>query len=67
MIPDCAIPRNRFIWTWGTLTGAKWRHAGCHAAQIYLAGICTMCDQDFHSFRRDKERAGRMLSVVGIA
>ena len=40
---------------------------GVNEAQIYLAGICTMCNPDFHSFRRDKERAGRMLSVVGIA
>jgi len=39
---------------------------GVPAGQIYTAGICTMCNQDFHSFRRDKQRAGRMLSVVGI-
>jgi YfiH family protein len=40
---------------------------GVNLGQIYLAGICTMCNQEFHSFRRDKDRAGRMLSVVGIA
>jgi YfiH family protein len=39
---------------------------GVNEAQIYLAGICSMCSQDFHSFRRDKERAGRMFSVAGI-
>ena len=33
---------------------------------IYAAGLCTMCNSDFHSFRRDKQQAGRMLSVVGI-
>jgi YfiH family protein len=33
---------------------------------IYTADLCTMCNSDFHSFRRDKQQAGRMLSVVGI-
>jgi YfiH family protein len=34
--------------------------------QIYAAGLCTRCNEEFHSYRRDKEQAGRMLSVVGI-
>jgi YfiH family protein len=33
---------------------------------IYTGDLCTMCNSDFHSFRRDKQQAGRMLSVVGI-
>ena len=41
--------------------------AGVPGAQIQTAGLCTMCSvEDFHSYRRDKERAGRMLSVVGV-
>jgi YfiH family protein len=41
--------------------------AGVPGAQIHAAGLCTMCGvEDFHSYRRDRERAGRMLSVVGI-
>ncbi len=41
--------------------------AGIPDAQIYAAGLCTKCgEQDFHSFRRDKERSGRMLSFAGI-
>ena len=39
---------------------------GVPPSQIYVAGICTLCDRDFHSFRRDKQHAGRMFSVVGI-
>jgi len=39
---------------------------GVPSGQIYMAGMCTMCGCDFHSFRRDKQSAGRMLSVVGI-
>jgi YfiH family protein len=32
---------------------------------IYESGLCTMCGTGFFSFRREKERAGRMLSYVG--
>ena len=39
---------------------------GVPSSQTYKAGICTRCDRDFHSFRRDRQQAGRMLSVVGI-
>lgn len=35
--------------------------------QIFSAGLCTMCMAgDFHSFRRDRDRAGRMLSIIGV-
>ena len=42
--------------------------AGCgvRSEHIYTADLCTRCNRDFHSFRRDKQQAGRMLSVVGI-
>lgn len=41
--------------------------AGVPDAQIYTSNLCTMCAaDDFHSFRRDKERSGRMLSFAGV-
>jgi YfiH family protein len=40
--------------------------AGVSADHIYKADICTKCDRDFYSFRRDRQGAGRMLSVVGV-
>ena len=41
--------------------------AGIPESQIYTARLCTMCGAaDFHSYRRDKERAGRMHSFVGV-
>jgi hypothetical protein len=40
--------------------------AGVPPEQIYLAGLCTMCNAEFHSFRRERTHAGRMLSWVGI-
>ncbi|MCU1272794.1 MAG: hypothetical protein JWO48_225 [Bryobacterales bacterium] len=39
---------------------------GVPSTQIYTAGLCTMCHSEFHSYRRDKQDAGRMLSVVGV-
>jgi YfiH family protein len=42
------------------------KELGVPAAQIYQAHICTMCNDEFHSYRRDKQKAGRMLSVIGV-
>jgi len=39
---------------------------GLTADRIYVAGLCTKCNGEFHSYRRDKEQAGRMFSVAGI-
>ena len=40
---------------------------GVPPARIELAGLCTMCGaEDFWSYRRDKQGAGRMLSFAGI-
>jgi hypothetical protein len=41
--------------------------AGVPEPQIYAAHLCTKCGvEDFHSYRRDKEQAGRMLSFIGV-
>ena len=41
--------------------------AGIDPARVYVAGLCTMCHPDeFHSFRRDREAAGRMYSFAGV-
>ena len=41
--------------------------AGVPPDRVYSSGLCTQCGvQDFHSFRRDKESAGRMFSFVGV-
>lgn len=41
--------------------------SGVPRVQIHAAQICTRCGaDDFHSFRRDKGHAGRMLSFIGV-
>jgi polyphenol oxidase len=41
-------------------------HAGIAAERIYTAHLCTKCGDDFHSYRRDKDHSGRMLSFAGV-
>ncbi|MBZ5585279.1 MAG: peptidoglycan editing factor PgeF [Acidobacteriia bacterium] len=41
--------------------------AGVTPEHIYASNLCTMCrPEEFHSFRRDKEAAGRLYSFVGL-
>jgi polyphenol oxidase len=41
--------------------------AGVTEARIYASNLCTMCRPgEFHSYRRDREAAGRLYSFVGI-
>jgi YfiH family protein len=46
---------------------AQLRECGIPDERIYAARLCTFCrGEEFHSYRRDREKAGRMLSVAGI-
>lgn len=41
--------------------------AGLAPERIYSSDLCTKClPEQFHSYRRDKEAAGRMYSFVGV-
>jgi purine-nucleoside/S-methyl-5'-thioadenosine phosphorylase / adenosine deaminase len=41
--------------------------AGVTRERIYASNLCTKCGpEEFHSFRRDREAAGRMYSFAGI-
>jgi YfiH family protein len=41
--------------------------AGVTGERIYASNLCTKClSGDFHSFRRDREAAGRLFSFAGI-
>jgi len=40
---------------------------GGTAGQFFASGLCTVCRRDlFHSYRRDRAEAGRMVSAIGI-
>lgn len=41
--------------------------SGVPEEHIYVAELCTVCGAaDFHSYRRDREKAGRMFSAIGL-
>jgi YfiH family protein len=41
--------------------------AGVPAANIDVSGACTMCDAvEFHSWRRDRKAAGRMVAAIRV-
>lgn len=41
--------------------------SGVQAGQVELSPLCTITEVGlFHSFRRDKERSGRMMAVIGM-
>lgn len=41
--------------------------AGVTPERIYASNLCTQCrPEEFHSFRRDREAAGRLYSFAGI-
>jgi YfiH family protein len=43
------------------------RNAGVTPERIYASNLCTLClSEEFHSFRRDGERAGRLYSFAGL-
>jgi YfiH family protein len=42
-------------------------NCGVKRKKIFATNDCTCCDKDmFHSFRRDGEKAGRMIAFIGI-
>jgi hypothetical protein len=42
--------------------------AGVPKSQIEISGYCTICHPElFHSYRRDRESSGRMMSVIGMS
>lgn len=40
--------------------------AGVPPDRVHAAHLCTVCNEEFWSFRRERHAAGRMLSVVGV-
>ena len=63
--PEDFTIRNNKVYV--DIAGANIRQlvaAGIPKANIFDCGICTCCNQDCFSFRRDGEKAGRMVSLI---
>jgi hypothetical protein len=49
------------------LNRSQLEEAGVPADRIFRAGGCTRCGPElYHSYRRDRDQAGRMASAIGI-
>jgi purine-nucleoside/S-methyl-5'-thioadenosine phosphorylase / adenosine deaminase len=52
------------------LTGTICRQLGrigVSMSQVFTSGLCTCCDGElFESYRRDRDKAGRMVSLIGL-
>ncbi|MGV1100472.1 peptidoglycan editing factor PgeF [Thiovibrio sp. JS02] len=58
-----ARPRHFDFWA---ISRAQLTAAGLRTENIEIAGICTKCDPDYFSYRREKV-TGRFASVIGLA
>jgi len=51
----------------GRVISLQLQEIGVPGSQVEISGHCTSCEEDrFHSYRRDRHRAGRMTSIMGI-
>ena len=46
----------------------RWQllEAGLRDENIFVSGFCTACRSDLFSYRKERERSGRLMSVIGI-
>lgn len=60
-------PGGRLVFDLWRANADQLAAAGLPPAQFELAGVCTICEREhFHSWRRDREAAGRFAGLVGL-
>lgn len=69
---------QKFDKSFGEKRGIKWyldlakialfqlEESGIIKSSIEISQICTSCDRSYWSFRRDGEKCGRMLNIIGM-
>lgn len=57
---------GKFLFDLAGANRLQLRRAGLPVRNILAAGVCTHCDPAYPSYRRDRRRAGRMLSFIGL-
>jgi YfiH family protein len=66
IFPEAGDMNRRMKLDLGEANRRQLLSAGIPEGQIEVSGLCTVClEEEFHSYRRDREKAGRMLSVIG--
>jgi len=54
---------KNYYFDWWAISKNQLMEAGVPQNQIEIAGICTVCDKRFYSYRRDKE-TGRFAAII---
>ncbi len=58
---------NKYVFDLKGENIAQMLSVGIEKENIFDADGCTHCDESFHSYRRDGDKAGRMLSFIGMS
>jgi len=67
MPPGHQPPPNKVLLDLPKANRLQLLEAGVLAQNIFVSGLCTSCRADFlFSYRKERARSGRLLSVIGI-
>jgi hypothetical protein len=58
--------RGKYLFDIRTANRLQLLKFGVKAANIFSLDICTHCDSNYPSYRRDRDECGRMLSFIGL-
>ena len=61
---DCIMRDNRHYLDLSQMTHDQLLSEGVEKTNIFDCGICTCCDSNYFSFRREGNDAGRMISLI---
>lgn len=67
LAPHCRPhPASEGKWLFDNVEAITHQLQGVGVSHVAAAGLCTMTDARFHSYRRDRERSGRGLAFIAM-
>ena len=60
------IKNGKYFVNLGKIVSKQVRNCGVPKEKIAFLDKCTFCNEEFYSYRRQKERAGRMAAIIRI-
>jgi YfiH family protein len=63
----CSKREKKYFFDLKGMNRLQLLEAGVEEKNIYSVDLCTRCDQEFFSFRRDKNEPGRMINFIGMS
>jgi len=62
----CELRSNVRHLNLGKIALFQLKSLGVKDTNIEISNVCTSCDRNYWSYRRDGEKAGRMINIIGI-